>query len=83
MTGLLLCLLGFISMAGALSVDMYLPSFSNIASDLSAHPSSVQLTLTAFMAGVGIGQLFHGVVSDRVGRRRVVVPALAVFFVTQ
>ena len=82
MTGLLLRLLGFISMAGALSVDMYLPSFGNIASDLSAHPSSVQLTLTAFMAGVGIGQLFHGVVSDRVGRRRVVVPALAVFFVS-
>ena len=75
----LLVVLAVIAAVGPLATDMYLPAFTDIAADLGSHPSSVQLTLTTFMLGLGIGQLFLGPLSDRWGRRRVLILALAVF----
>ncbi|GAA3199796.1 multidrug effflux MFS transporter [Microbacterium terregens] len=79
--GGLLAALGYVSMAGSLSTDLYLPSFPSIAQDLGVGASAVQLTLTAFLAGSAVGQLFIGALSDALGRRRVLIAALALFTV--
>lgn len=75
----LLGVLSFLAAVGPFATDMYLASFTEIAADLGATPSSVQLTLTAFLLGMGAGQLLLGPLSDQVGRRPVLVAALAIF----
>jgi len=51
------------------AIDMYLAAFPMLARDFHASPSSVQLTLTAFLVGLACGQLLIGALSDRYGRR--------------
>ena len=75
----LLAALGFVSAVGPFATDMDLASFTDIAQDLGTVASSVQLTLTAFLIGIGTGQLVLGPLSDRWGRRPVLLSALAVF----
>lgn len=75
----LLAVLSFLAAVGPFATDMYLASFTSIARDLGSQPSSVQLTLTAFLIGMGAGQLVLGPLSDRCGRRPVLVISLAVF----
>lgn len=75
----LLAVLSFLAAVGPFATDMYLASFTSIATDLGAIPSSVQLTLTAFLIGMGTGQLLLGPLSDQCGRRPVLVIALGVF----
>src|SRR5690625_3145668 len=75
----LLTVLGFIATIGAFATDMYLASFTDITESLGATPTQVQFTLTAFLFGLGFGQLLLGPASDRYGRRRVMVLALTVF----
>lgn len=66
-------------MVGPFSVDMYLASFTQIAEDLSTSAASVQLTLSSFMLGISVGQLVQGALSDRWGRRPILLIALLVF----
>ena len=63
----------------ALSLDMYLPSFPNIAADFSVTEGDVQLTLSTFLIGFAIGQLFYGPISDSIGRRVVVLFSMALY----
>lgn len=79
LTPVVLFAIGFIAMASSVSTDMYLPSFASVAEDLNASASEVQLTLTLFFFGVGIGQLLLGPISDRRGRRVVLLISLVVF----
>ncbi len=79
LTPWLLAALGFIAAVGPVATDMYLASFTAIAEDLNTEPSRVQLTLTAFLLGMGIGQLVLGPLSDRFGRRRVLLVSVSVF----
>lgn len=74
-----LAALGFVSAIGPFATDMYLASLPQIASSLDTPAASVQLTLTAFLLGMACGQLLFGPLSDRFGRRRVLVIALGVF----
>lgn len=69
MTPALLISLALLSAAAPLGTDMYLPSFVKMAQDLNTTAAAVQLTLSAFMIGMGVGQLFIGPISDSVGRR--------------
>jgi DHA1 family bicyclomycin/chloramphenicol resistance-like MFS transporter len=64
---------------GSLSIDMALPSLPATAEALGAQPATVQLTVTLFLAGFALAQLLHGPLSDRVGRRRVLLGGLAVY----
>src|SRR5947209_16003657 len=66
----LILLLGGLTALGPFTVDTYLSAFPEIARDLSASDSGVQLTLTAALTGLALGQLIVGPLSDRWGRRR-------------
>ncbi|MFB0637596.1 MFS transporter [Bacillus rugosus] len=72
-------LLGMLAILGPLNIDMYLPSFPEIASDLSASASLVQLSLTACLVGLTIGQLIVGPVSDAQGRRKPLLICIFLF----
>ncbi|UUU29437.1 multidrug effflux MFS transporter [Streptomyces sp. CA-210063] len=61
-----------------LAIDMYLSAFPRMARDLHASATGVQLTLTAFMTGLAVGQLVIGPLSDRWGRRRPLLAGTAV-----
>ena len=63
-------LLGGLTAFAPLSIDMYLPCLPALGGDLSAGASAVQLTLTACLAGLAVGQLVAGPLSDKLGRRR-------------
>jgi DHA1 family bicyclomycin/chloramphenicol resistance-like MFS transporter len=67
---LLILILGGLTTLGPLSIDMYLPALPQVAQDLGAATSAVQLSLTACLAGMAAGQLVLGPVSDQIGRRR-------------
>ncbi|MFH0348452.1 MFS transporter [Bacillus sp. SW14] len=72
-------LLGMLAILGPLNIDMYLPSFPEIANDLSASASLVQLSLTACLVGLTIGQLIVGPVSDAQGRRKPLLICIFLF----
>lgn len=68
--GILVVVLALLTAVAPLATDMYLPAFPEMAGELGTTASSIQLTLTAFLLGLGLGQLFIGAFSDAVGRRR-------------
>lgn len=73
----LMLLLGALSAFGPLSLDMYLPALPGLAGDLHANPSQGQLTITACLVGLALGQLVAGPASDARGRRRPLLAGLA------
>lgn len=77
----LLGVLGYLSMAGSLSTDLYLPAFPDMAADLGIGASAVQLTLTSLLIGAAMGQLTIGSISDALGRRRTLIAGLTLFVV--
>jgi len=69
-------LLALLTAVGPLSTDMYLPSLPAISKALDSDVSMVQLTLSVFIAGFAIGQVFYGPLSDRYGRKPVLIIGL-------
>jgi MFS transporter, DHA1 family, multidrug resistance protein len=72
-------LLSFLTALGPLSMDMYLPSLPDIGRTLSAPVLQVQLTISSYLFGFAVGQIFYGPISDRLGRRPVLLAALVVY----
>ncbi len=72
-------LLATLGMLGPFSIDTYIPAFAGIASSLDATPLQMQQTLSAYLFGFAFMSLFHGALSDSVGRRPVVLWGLAAF----
>ncbi|MFF2483450.1 Bcr/CflA family efflux MFS transporter [Paenibacillus sp. NPDC058071] len=72
-------LLSLLGILGPLNIDMYLPSFPDIANDLNARASLVQLSLTACLIGLAIGQAFIGPISDAKGRRKPLLISITLF----
>lgn len=68
-TGLLVTL-ALLSAVAPFATDLYLPAFPEMVTDLHTSPTNVQLTLTTFLIGLALGQLFFGPLSDRYGRVR-------------
>ena len=72
-------LLGSFAAIAPLSTDMYLPSLPALAEDLQSNTSVAQLTLTANLLGLGLGQLWLGTLSDQKGRRMPLIISLTVY----
>jgi DHA1 family bicyclomycin/chloramphenicol resistance-like MFS transporter len=67
---------------GPLTMSIYTPVMPSVGQDLSATPDNVTLTLTTYMVGFAVGQLFYGPLSDRYGRRPVLLGGLLFFTLT-
>ncbi|MFW5418346.1 multidrug effflux MFS transporter [Nocardiopsis sp. CNT-189] len=78
-TAVLVLVLATLTATGPLATDLYLPAFPQIAADLGAPEAQIQLTLTAIMLGLALGQLVIGPMSDAWGRRRPLLIGVAVF----
>lgn len=72
-------LLAALSALGPFSIDTYLPSFHDIAEKLGATQLEVQQTLSAYLLAFALMTLWHGAISDRFGRRRVILITLGLF----
>jgi DHA1 family bicyclomycin/chloramphenicol resistance-like MFS transporter len=72
----LVLLLGALAAIGPLTVDTYLPAMPALAAELQAGEASTQLTMTGLLAGLGLGQLIIGPLSDSVGRRKPLIVGL-------
>jgi len=72
-------LLAMLTALGPLSMDMYLPSLPDIARVLQAPIAHVQLTVSSYLIGFAVGKVVYGPLSDRHGRRPVLLAALALY----
>lgn len=75
----LIILLSALVAFGPLSIDMYLPSLPSIALDLSTNVAAVQKTITIFLVGFSIGMLVYGPLSDRYGRKRLLMIGMVIY----
>ncbi|MFG2938808.1 multidrug effflux MFS transporter [Streptomyces sp. NPDC048282] len=75
----LIAVLGALTAVAPLATDMYVPGFPSLGEALGASSSAVQLTMTAFLAGLVVGQLVIGPLSDGLGRRRLLTAGAAGF----
>jgi DHA1 family bicyclomycin/chloramphenicol resistance-like MFS transporter len=78
----LILILGVLTAFGPMSIDMYLPSLPAMAEDLKAPISGVQMTLSSFFIGMGLGQMFFGPLSDRFGRRPLLLVGIVLYIIT-
>ncbi len=75
----LVILLTVLSALGQFATSVYTPSFPAIGEEFGATPSAVQLTLTVALAAFAAGQLIYGPLTDRFGRRSVLLPSILVY----
>ena len=81
-TFIFIATLGILSMLPPLGVDMYIPSFLNIAEDLNINAEQVQYTLTFFAYGMAAGQLFWGPFGDSFGRKPIILLGVIIGAIT-
>jgi MFS transporter, DHA1 family, multidrug resistance protein len=75
----MIMVLGAMVALGPLTIDMYLPALPKIADELSVSSSVAQLTLTGTLAGLALGQLIVGPLSDSLGRRRPLMVGIVLY----
>lgn len=74
-----LALLVAVTMTGTLALHIFVPALPAAAADLRTTPTAVQLTMTLFLVGLAGGQLVYGPLSDRFGRRPMLITSLALY----
>lgn len=72
-------ILGALATISPFSIDMYLPGFTAIANDLDTTIDKVQLSLTSYVFGIAIGQMFYGPLLDRFGRKKPLYTGLVIY----
>ncbi len=77
-----LCLLGALSVITPLSIDMYLPAFSQMARDFHTASAIISLSVSTYFVGLAAGQVFYGPILDRFGRKIPLVIGLVLFILT-
>lgn len=75
----LILILGLLTAIGPLSIDMYLPAFPDIATDLNTSVAQVMLSLTSFFIGISGGQLIYGPLLERFGRKKPLYAGLIIY----
>ncbi|WP_183096462.1 multidrug effflux MFS transporter [Gibbsiella quercinecans] len=75
----LITTLAVVTAFDAMAIDMYLPAFAAIGDELNADAGSMQGTLSVFLVGLALGQLFYGPLADRFGRRRPLIVGVVLF----
>lgn len=80
-SGRLMVILAALAAFGPLSIDMYLPALPDIAAALGVDTGRIQSTIGVFLAGFGVGMLFYGPLSDRFGRRRLLLGGVALYVI--
>lgn len=73
--------MGLLTALGPLAIDMYLPAFSAMASDLGTSHGHVERTLASYLFGLALAQLFYGPLTDRYGRKKPLLLGLTVFII--
>ncbi|HQW85234.1 MAG TPA: MFS transporter, partial [Ferruginibacter sp.] len=64
---------------GPFSIDMYLPSFADIAADLHTTVAHISLSLSSFFIGISLGQFIYGPLLDRFGRKKPLYAGLVLY----
>ncbi len=77
----MLMLLAAIGALGSMAIHLVVPAMPDIAASINASPAQVQLAISFYLAGMAAGQLIGGYAADRVGRRPVILVAVALFAV--
>jgi DHA1 family bicyclomycin/chloramphenicol resistance-like MFS transporter len=77
---ILVVILASLTAFAPLSIDMYLPSFPQIAADFGVSVPRVELSLTTFFVGLASGQLLYGTATDRFGRKKPLYVGLCIYF---
>ncbi|ANF83121.1 Bcr/CflA family drug resistance efflux transporter [Acinetobacter sp. NCu2D-2] len=72
-------LIALLATIGPLGIDMYLPSIPAMAASLGSNEGAVQLSLMTFFAGLMLGQLIYGPLSDKFGRKPLIYLGLSIF----
>ncbi|MGM9511490.1 multidrug effflux MFS transporter [Larkinella sp. GY13] len=76
---IVILILGTLTTISPFSIDMYLPGFPAIAKSLNTTIEQVQLSLTAYLIGISVGQLLYGPLLDRYGRKRPLYAGLVLY----
>lgn len=79
---ILILILGALCTISPFSIDMYLPGFPAIAKNLDTSIANVQLSLTSYLVGIAIGQLFYGPLLDKFGRKKPLYIGLLIYVLT-
>ncbi len=74
-----LWLLVIVTIVGTLAMHMFLPALPDAARQLQAGASQMQLTITVYILGLGVGQLIYGPLSDSLGRRPMLLAGLILY----
>ena len=74
-----IALLVAITMTGTLAMHIFVPALPRAGADLGASPGAMQLTITLYLVGLAAGQLVYGPISDRFGRRPVIIVSLVLY----
>ena len=73
--------LALMTAMGPIAMDIYVPSLPQLAEEFAASPMRVQWTLSAYLIGFGIAQIFYGPLSDKLGRKPLLLAGFAIFLV--
>lgn len=78
----LIILLGTLTAFDPLTVDMYLPAFSQIQKDFQTSMAHVELSVSTFFVGMAFGQLIYGPLADRFGRKKPLIAGMLLYFLS-
>jgi len=72
-------IVAFVSMIGPFSIDTYLPSFPSIETELTVNRGQLALSIAFYMMATAISSLFWGPLSDRIGRKKIILGSLLLY----